>query len=325
VERSSPSDKTPSDKNGQKRRLLASFAVLAALPTYLALGARHWWVLDLATHFCAFYVFVLLPVSLVLLASKRWRLFVFVASALAINMALLAPLYFGGSVPEDTSVDTQSLRIVSINVLFENSQHEQVLDCIRQERPDLVLLMEVNSSWQPALETLKSQFLYSRVETRKGSFGIALFSQLPLEDLQLLDLGSIGIPSIQATVRVEGVPIQIVGTHFMPPMDGERSRLRNRHLLAAAQELARTPRPRLLLGDLNITPWSPYFRDLLKLGKMRNSQIGFGIQPTWLAALPIDHLLHSDDIAILDRRIGPDIGSDHRPLIVDFAVKKTAP
>ncbi|NOY29791.1 MAG: hypothetical protein GXP28_06320 [Planctomycetes bacterium] len=313
----------PSSPNGsgtKKRRLLVGFAVLAALPTYLALGARLWWVLDLATHFCAFYAFALLPIAVALLVSKRWRLLAFVSAALAINISLLAPLYFRDRVP----TDTQPLRIVSINVLFENPQHERVLDCIRQETPDLVLLMEVNASWQPALTTLKSQFPYSLFETKEGSFGIALFSKLPLENLQLLDFGSIGTPSIQATVRVDGTPVQIVGAHFIPPMNGEKSRLRNQYLIAAAQELARTPGPRLLLGDLNITPWSPYFRDLLKLGGLRNSQIGFGIQPTWLAALPIDHLLHSDDVAILDRRIGPDVGSDHRPLIVDFAVKKTA-
>ncbi len=312
---------SPSGSNTQKRRLLASAAILVSLPTYLAFGARLWWVFDLATHFCAFYAFALLPIAVALLAVKRWRLLALVLVALAINTALLAPHYFRGSVPPDT----QSLRIISINVLFENSQHERVLDCIRQEKPDLVLLLEVNSSWQPALATLESQFPYSLVETRTGSFGIAIFSQFPLEDLRLADLGSIGVPSIKATIRVDDTPVQIVGTHFLPPMDGERSRLRNQQLIATAQHLARTPRPCLLLGDLNITPWSPYFRDLLKLGGLRNSQIGFGIQPTWLAALPIDHLLHSDDIAILDRRIGPDIGSDHRPLIVDFAIKKTAP
>ena len=88
-------------------------------------------------------------------------------------------------------------------------------------------------------------------------------------------------------------------------MSSRRSHLRNVQLIATAHEMAKKSGPSLLLGDLNITPWSPYFRDLLKLGNLRNSQDGFGIQPSWFGLLPIDHLLHSEEIAILDRRIGP--------------------
>jgi len=316
----------PSDSNAtgtawpKMSRVLASVAVFAALPTYLALGARLWWVFDLATHFCVFYVVALLPTAIALLVFKRWRLLALVTVALAINISLLAPLYFRDSFP----TGNPSLRVVSLNVLFENSHHDRVLDFIRQESPDLVLLLEVDSSWQPALETLESQFSHSLFETSKGSFGIALFSQLPLENLQRIEIGSTGIPSITATVRLAGTPVQIVGTHFMSPMSNRRSRLRNEQLISTAHEMAQISRPSLLLGDLNITPWSPFFRDLLKLGKLHNSQTGFGIQPSWMASLPIDHLLHSDEIVILDRRIGPYVGSDHRPLIVEFAVKKSA-
>ena len=35
--------------------------------------------------------------------------------------------------------------------------------------------------------------------------------------------------------------------------------------------------------------------------------------------IPIDHLLHSAELQIVDRRTGPDVGSDHRGLVVDIA------
>lgn len=317
MEHSSPSGKNTGNR-ATNSRLFAGVAVLVALPTYLALGARWWWGFDLATHFCAFYLLALLPIAVFLSLSKRWLLLALVSVALAINGSRLAPLYFR----ENATQDAPSLRIASINVLYGNSQYERVLDFIRQESPDLVLLIEVNKRWLPAVATLKSRFPYSLVKIRAGSSGIALFSKSPLEDLEILYLGSAGVPSIRATVRLDGTPVKIIGTHFKSPVSSERTRLRNEQLIATAHELARMSRPCLLVGDLNITPWSPYFRDLLQIGKLRNSQIGFGIQPSWLAAIPIDHLLHSADISILDRRIGPDVGSDHRPLIVDIAVKK---
>jgi endonuclease/exonuclease/phosphatase (EEP) superfamily protein YafD len=34
--------------------------------------------------------------------------------------------------------------------------------------------------------------------------------------------------------------------------------------------------------------------------------------------VPIDHLLHSDTLSVVDRRLGPAMGSDHFPLIVDL-------
>ena len=63
---------------------------------------------------------------------------------------------------------------------------------------------------------------------------------------------------------------------------------------------------------------------LVSEGGLRNSQIGFGLQPSFSAKsifplrVPIDHLLHSEDIRVRDRRLGPAMGSDHFPLVVDL-------
>jgi endonuclease/exonuclease/phosphatase (EEP) superfamily protein YafD len=43
-------------------------------------------------------------------------------------------------------------------------------------------------------------------------------------------------------------------------------------------------------------------------------------QPTWMAgfwplALRIDHVLVSGGLCVEEARIGPDVGSDHRPVI----------
>jgi endonuclease/exonuclease/phosphatase (EEP) superfamily protein YafD len=62
----------------------------------------------------------------------------------------------------------------------------------------------------------------------------------------------------------------------------------------------------------------------LDLGELRNSQVGFGLQPTFssqsnlLLRVPIDHLVHSGALEVTDRRLGPPLGSDHFPLLVDL-------
>ncbi len=40
----------------------------------------------------------------------------------------------------------------------------------------------------------------------------------------------------------------------------------------------------------------------------------------WLLAIPIDHALVSEDVRVLDRRMGPSIGSDHLPIVLDIAL-----
>jgi len=46
--------------------------------------------------------------------------------------------------------------------------------------------------------------------------------------------------------------------------------------------------------------------------------------PTWssLLRVPLDNCLVSSRVVVTAHRDGPDIGSDHRPLVVDLGVTK---
>ena len=57
--------------------------------------------------------------------------------------------------------------------------------------------------------------------------------------------------------------------------------------------------PVVVVGDLNITPFSPSFRRLCDAGRLRDARVGHGIQPSWPAgrwmlSIPIDHGLVSE-------------------------------
>jgi endonuclease/exonuclease/phosphatase (EEP) superfamily protein YafD len=58
-----------------------------------------------------------------------------------------------------------------------------------------------------------------------------------------------------------------------------------------------------------------------------DTRAGFGLQasfPAWSAVMriPIDHVLASCSIGVRDRWIGPDIGSDHLPVLIDLVVPR---
>ena len=84
----------------------------------------------------------------------------------------------------------------------------------------------------------------------------------------------------------------------------------------------------IVAGDLNCTPWSWWFKKLLSDSGLKDSGRGNGLAATWnpfgvpLSGLTIDHVLIGSKIKCTDRFVGGHIGSDHRPVFVDFLIEK---
>lgn len=81
----------------------------------------------------------------------------------------------------------------------------------------------------------------------------------------------------------------------------------------------------IIAGDLNTTMWSPYYKRLARDSGLANARKGFGILATWpsfypFLRIPIDHYLVSPEVRVVDLRMGPKFGSDHRPLVADLFV-----
>ena len=78
---------------------------------------------------------------------------------------------------------------------------------------------------------------------------------------------------------------------------------------AIAARVKETGGSTIVLGDLNCTDGSVFFRDLLATTGLRDSRLGFGRQGSWptdqFYRIAIDHVFVSTDIAVSDRRLGP--------------------
>jgi endonuclease/exonuclease/phosphatase (EEP) superfamily protein YafD len=239
------------------------------------------------------------------------------------NLAVLSPYLF----PQTGSAfaGTRRLRVVTLNVHTANPRHDLVEAFLRHEDPDVIVLTEVDDRWLTQLAPLTNRWPHSVPAPRDDNFGIALFSRHPLRDARAVYLGEAGVPSIEAEVRFESGSVVVVGTHPLPPSGAENSGLRDGQLDQVGEHLAGRSGPRILLGDLNTTPWSPVIRRLLTRSGLKDSLRGRGYQPTWpshffLFWIPLDHCLVSDEVAVLARHVGPHVGSDHRPVIVDLGL-----
>jgi len=152
-----------------------------------------------------------------------------------------------------------------------------------------------------------------------------LLSKVPLTHTNVLQIGEAGVPSILATAHLPQGEFSIIGTHPLPPISANYSKHRNLQLAALPLLIRAQKNPVLLLGDLNASPWSPYFGRLLKDSGLKNSMKGFGFQPSWpsnnrFLRIPIDQVLHSPEITVHRRAVGADVGSDHLPVIIDFSL-----
>lgn len=164
-----------------------------------------------------------------------------------------------------------------------------------------------------------------------GNFGIGLWSRYPLSHERVFHLNAPILPSIEADIELPSSTIHFITTHPLPPIGTRNFGHRNQHLALLAQRVRKqqqvTPScSQILLGDLNLTPWSPLFEDFLASTGLQNAAAGRGLQPTWYRwpafpfGLILDHGLHSRNMRCDQRIILSTNGSDHRALVFDFSV-----
>ena len=300
----------------------ATGAVISTATTLGFLG-RFYWFFDLFSHFRILYFIALVGISIYLF----WRRYYKITGLLLIlalsNLAVILPLFFGAQPPPAKMAGT--MRAIQLNVNTEFGNSELVSNFLKESRPDILALEEINDQWVTDLQWLVEFYPYSCIEEREDNFGICLLSKFPITKSEIVYIGDGSVPSIVATIDTLQGKLVVIATHPPPPISALYSQWRNSQL-NELPEYTKTPLPTILIGDLNVTPWNYHFKKLLKKSGLINSSQGRGIYPTWpnkklILPIPIDHFLHSSSIYIADKKIAPNVGSDHRPIIVDFSIK----
>jgi endonuclease/exonuclease/phosphatase (EEP) superfamily protein YafD len=287
-----------------------------------ALGGT-WWVCDLVNHFWPLGAVLLTASALCLGLCRRWWEVGIAAVALAVNLAAIVPYYIPATVPPG-----MPLRVVVSNLYSGNPTPAAAIRFLESTDADVLVLLEVDADCAERLAPLRLRYPHGRVLPQDGNFGIALLSRRPLRDVEQINFGQSGVPTLTAVLAEQGV--QIVATHPPPPVNSRLAARRDAQLADLAAFCGDSPRPVIVVGDLNATPWSAAFRDLVRRGRLRDSSLGHGLQPTWptlgpLSLLPIDHVLLSPSLGVSQRTVGPRNGSDHRPVIVDVVLPTAKP
>jgi endonuclease/exonuclease/phosphatase (EEP) superfamily protein YafD len=212
-------------------------------------------------------------------------------------------------------------KLIQFNVKIHNARAAEAAQWIVSEKPDVVMLQEVLDETHPSFRLLDPILPY-RARCKSARLGdVAVYTRFP-EIIQYCSAGS-GLAWIQ--VNADGTPITFASLHLKWPWPrGQWDQLEQ-----LRSELQNLKQPVVLGGDHNAAPWSAAVRTVERWTK---SKVISGYRTTFWPdvlhneapwpALPIDHVLIPEGFRVESIRTGPVMGSDHKPVVVEWSVTK---
>ena len=314
---------------GATMRVLQYLAVFVPVLLLIAsLLGRQFWVCELICNFRAYILGALLLTGPLLFLLKRKLLSVAWVGATFWAMIGTVSIFLPASQPTVPAEATQTVKLMSFNVLGDNAQHDDVIAEITRQDPDVLVVVEYANLWHSVFQRLNSTYPFRHEQPRWHGFGVAIFSKLPIVEKAVMHTAGsrYDFPLVLATVKVGDRELRIAGAHLLSPRDSNRLRIRNLQIQEIGGYLSTETIPTVVVGDFNCVPWSPFLSDFLDRTGYRDSRQGFGYHATWhakrsLFRVPIDHAFVSPDIYVHSRAIGQSAGSDHFPIIVEVSVE----
>lgn len=318
------------------KRLIPYVLLLGIVGTTLLSLVRYvGWTrrLELLSHFQVQYLgIIVLLFGLILLTRQKFWILIGLF-CLAITLIAIFPWYIPQA--EVGSESENHLRCFLLNVHQKNKNYAKAISLVREENPEVAVFDEVNEGWIEHLNTLKDILPYSVEQVNPSSLGITIYSKLPLKNVSVDFFGTTQSPTILSDLTIDGQVVSLIAAHPLPPFKPAFFQSRNKQLEEIAKYVKQIKYPVLMVGDLNITMWSPYYKKFMSQTELSNARQGFGILPSWpanssvsrvpgtiapLVSIPIDHYLISPEINVSKIRIGQNVGSDHLPVIADFVI-----
>jgi endonuclease/exonuclease/phosphatase (EEP) superfamily protein YafD len=321
--------------------VIFSVFTLTILVFLLSIGKYFFWnyPFELLTHFQVQYFWLLIIAGFV--GAICWwqgkldnRIILFLwLFTLALNLVEILPWYL--SQQQIVAERSDVLRVMSFNICGNNTDTLAIVRSIRAVNPDLVMLVEVSPEMMEQITASLENEFPDRFRSPGGGLGI--LSKLPLKSAQGENFAGSEATNLVASIEYHQREIKVIGTHPMVPKGLDLFNYRNQHLQAIGNYVKGTKDSIILLGDFNLTPWSPYYRQLVQTTSLHDTSMGFGILPTWTRSstcaelpnwlipilnIPIDHIFVTRDLQVVRTYVGDNGNSDHAPIISELAIEK---
>lgn len=306
----------------QRAGRLAVWSILIGTLAILGLGLLAPWsaTLDVLSHAKGHLLGLAAAAGLALVIGYRPLLVTTLGLFLTLSLHALFGLWSEGSLTRSAHAaasDGTRWRIISLNTWHSNRSHGALVEFIDGSRADVVLLYEFGPDKIPLLHELERNYPHRAGCAEAWQCSVVILSRHPFAEWGTADRERDGGPP-RAWVRFGDGPssMTIMAAHLMRPIDGPSQHWFELDRLAGAvQEM---PGRVVVAGDFNDTPWSAGFGRFLARSGLRHMDRFIPTFPSGRRGLPqlaIDHVFASPGVSIGEVILGPDVGSDHRPLV----------
>lgn len=287
------------------------------------------WFFDLVVHFTPHLIVAGIVVSISLLAVKAPGLLI--ATVCIVGVHTYSVLGHNNFVKPSSGKDVASntISIVTANIWGNANALSKLGSLVEANKVDVVAISEMTRDTCTDLAREFPSYPYCRIVDRNKD-GAPLSKRMALVSKDMpLSFSIIAKPEFRNRAIIDAVyehnsrEIQVVVVHPVAPGSPAHMRDRN-HVLLSTNSLVEDKEHFILVGDMNTTPWSRIARQLpgVRAGDPK-------LESTWLTrlpliGLPIDHIRISDSFNLIEYRVGPHIGSDHRPLIAKLHLRGSA-
>ncbi len=241
------------------------------------------------------------------------------------RIIVYTPLYSTQAKESNHATRDNSFRLLISNIWMKNRQADRFRQLIRQQDPDVVLVTEPDQWWERQLAGLEETFPYHIKQPQDNTYGMILYSRLPLIGQQINFLVEPEVPSFFTRIVLPSKDtVDLYCVHPRPPKPGVPSYERDTEILLVGRKIRQRGRPAIVAGDLNDVAWSGTSRRFKQYSSLADPREGRGLYNTYnvhlpLLRYPLDHVFFSREFGLITLEKLKDIGSDHFPMLVEVS------
>lgn len=316
--------------------LLEIITALLFAVIFLSFGAKYNWIADGCRHFKIQYIIIAALLIAISLGNAAWGM-AFV-NLLLLTICVTELRFTDHRKIHKNKKSKPTLKVIQFNKFFDNKNLEDIHNAIIDSDADIVVLQEADNDFAKKAKRIKTKYSHMFIDSNDHPYGLMILSKYPFIEKKKFPIKNTYEKSdgYRVVIQPDGFKQSVAifsvhATNAFPKISWQQ---RNDLLDKAGDEVVHyQSNHKLFLGDWNITPYSPFFKNLCK---KTNLDIAYNFlipAPTWhninilphflamLIQIPIDHILFSKNLIAVHKKIGKALGSDHHMLEMDFIEK----